>query len=112
MGDLMKLNLTTAVGAAGIAAAFLLGGPVLGNTATALAEKGDPGINQEWDLEKYDACMNNNRIITPGDLAYWNGWCCGYSGGQLKGGKCVAPPAAASTTTRSPAPARNVPISG
>jgi hypothetical protein len=59
-------------------AAFVAATVALGTPATASAT---------WDIELYDDCMYLPTSGHAGDVAY----CCVYSGGELSGGKCVAP---------------------
>jgi hypothetical protein len=90
MGDNMRLNITTLVGAGAITAAFLFGGGALGHIATASALPNNGGGTNEWDIEAYDACVAEAKAHS-GDISGALAACCWGTGGVYAGGKCGAP---------------------
>jgi hypothetical protein len=72
-----------------LAAAATVGGSAVGDPAVACAE---PNTG-EWDIEKYDACMERARDLPFPDYVNAVEMCCINSGGIFKDFTCTAPPA-------------------
>lgn len=70
-------------------AALLAATAAFGSAATASAAP------IEWDIERYDDCMNGNTSTDPSEKIAWTRKCCKDSGGVWNDamGKCQSPPA-------------------
>jgi len=77
---------------------------LLGAMAVAAAPLASPAIataeRNTWDIEKYDQCVAEKKLLLPADISEGLERCCWASGGYYHDGRCWSPPAEAASDSR------------